>query len=146
MICANARQSELEKMGASALSKLVIAQISRIEHLELQLAKLQRQQFGQKSEKMPHNADQLPLGLDTSVIEPQPVVASQSAEQHKTTPTKNNRKPRAIPAHLRREVRTHLPADSKCPCCKGELLAKALSLIARSWRAGLAKPQRCLHR
>jgi hypothetical protein len=42
MICANARQSELEKMGASALSKLVIAQMGRIEHLELQLAKMQR--------------------------------------------------------------------------------------------------------
>jgi hypothetical protein len=50
MICANARQAELEKMGASALSKIVIAQTIRIEHLELQLAKAQRQQFGQKSE------------------------------------------------------------------------------------------------
>jgi len=39
MICVHARQSELEKMGASALSKLVITQMNRIEHLELQLAK-----------------------------------------------------------------------------------------------------------
>lgn len=117
MICANARQSELEKMGASALSKLVIAQSSRIEHLELQLAKMQHRLFGQKSEKMPHNADQLPLGLDTSVIQPGPVLAAESAHQSNTTPTKRDRKPRSIPAHLRREVRTHLPADSKCPCC-----------------------------
>jgi transposase IS166 family protein len=69
MICANVRQSELEKMGASALSKIVIAQTIRIEPLELQLAKAQHPQFGQKSEKMPHNPDQLQLGLDTSVIE-----------------------------------------------------------------------------
>lgn len=121
MICANARQSELEKMGASALSKLVIAQSSRIEHLELQLAKMQHRLFGQKSEKMPHNADQLPLGLDTGVIEPVPVVAAESADQSDTVRTKRDRKSRSIPAHLRREVRTHLPADSKCPCCKGEL-------------------------
>jgi len=84
MICANARQSELEKMGASALSKLVIAQISRIEHLELQLAKMQRRQFGQKSEKMPHNADQLRLGLDTSAIELQTVTATDSAQLNKS--------------------------------------------------------------
>ena len=121
MICANARHSELEKMGASALSKLVIAQMGRIEHLELQLAKMQRRQFGQKSEKMPHNADQLLLGLDTCVIESQPAALAESAQQNKTSPTKQGRKSRAIPDHLRREVRTHLPGHSKCPCSRGEL-------------------------
>lgn len=69
MICVHARQSELEKMGASALSKLVITQMNRIEHLELQLAKMHRAQFGPKSEKAPVNSDQLMLGLNTSVIE-----------------------------------------------------------------------------
>src|SRR6266700_2416697 len=61
MVCAHARQNELEKMGASALSKLVLAQIDRIEHLELMVAKLQRHHFGPKSEKTPINADQLML-------------------------------------------------------------------------------------
>jgi transposase len=121
MICANARQSELEKMGASALSKIVIAQMSRIEYLELQLAKAQRQQFGQKSEKMPHNPDQLQLGLDTTVIEAHTPAATPSTQQDKPSSTNKDRKPRVLPAHLRREVRTHLPADPKCPCCKGEL-------------------------
>ena len=121
MICANARQSELEKMGASALSKIVIAQTIRIEHLELQLAKAQRQQFGQKSEKMPHSPDQLQLGLDITVIEAHSPAATPSTQQDERCSTKKDRKPRALPAHLRREVRTHLPADSKCPCCKGEL-------------------------
>ncbi len=121
MICANARQSELEKMGASALSKIVIAQTIRIEHLELQLAKAQRQQFGQKSEKMPHNPDQLQLGLDTSVTVAHLPAPTPSAQQDEPSSTKKDRKPRVLPAHLRREVRTHLPADSKCPCCRGEL-------------------------
>jgi len=121
MICANARQSELEKMGASALSKIVIAQTIRIEHLELQLAKAQRQQFGQKSEKMPHNPDQLQLGLDTSVTVAHLPAPTPSTQQDEPSSTKKDRKPRVLPAHLRREVRTHLPADSKCPCCRGEL-------------------------
>jgi transposase len=99
----------------------VIAQMGRIEHLELQLAKMQRIQFGQKSEKMPHNADQLPLQLDTSAIELQPVAATDSAQQNKTNSSKQGRKSRAIPDHLRREVRTHFPEHSKCPCCKGDL-------------------------
>ena len=38
MVCVHARWSELEKMGASALNKLVLAQMNRIEHLELMVA------------------------------------------------------------------------------------------------------------
>ena len=38
MICVHARQSELEKIGASALSHLVLAQVERIENLERRLA------------------------------------------------------------------------------------------------------------
>jgi hypothetical protein len=52
MICAHARPSELEKMGASVLSHLVIAQMGRIEQLELLVAKLKRAHFGPKSEAM----------------------------------------------------------------------------------------------
>ena len=40
MACVHARQSELEKMGAPALSKLLLVQIDRIEHSELMVAKL----------------------------------------------------------------------------------------------------------
>lgn len=118
MICVHARQSELEKMGASALSKLVITQMNRIEHLELQLAKMRRTQFGPKSEKAPVNADQLLLSLSGSVIEVQPVEQIEKPQETKRTA---HRKSRALPSHLRREVRTHLPEHSKCPCCKGEL-------------------------
>jgi hypothetical protein len=51
MICVHARHNELEKMGASALSHLVIAQMGRIERLELLVAKLRREHFGPKSER-----------------------------------------------------------------------------------------------
>jgi hypothetical protein len=68
MICAHARPSELEKMGASALSHLVIAQMGRIEQLELLVAKLKRAHFGPKSEKAPVNHEQLALSLSGCVI------------------------------------------------------------------------------
>src|SRR5215472_14509653 len=120
MVCVHARQSELEKMGASALSKLVLAQMDRIEHLELMLAKLQRQHFGPKSEKAPINANQLMLSLSGTVIEAQPVVPEPPpASEDKTT--RPPRKSRALLAHLRREVRTHFPQHATCPCCSGEL-------------------------
>ena len=120
MVCVHARQSELEKMGAPALSKLVLTQMDRIEHLEWMVAKLQRQHFGPKSEKVPINADQLMLSLSGTVIEAQPVVPEPpQASENKTTPPP--RKSRALPAHLRREVRTHFPEHTTCPCCSGEL-------------------------
>src|SRR5215472_16313232 len=85
MVSMHAGQSELEKMGASALSKLVLAQMDRIEHLELMVAKLQRQHFGPKSEKAPINPDQLMLSLSGTVIEAQPVVPEPEAREDKTT-------------------------------------------------------------
>ena len=68
-------------MGAPALSKLVLAQMDRIEHLELMVAKLQRQHFGPKSEKAAMNADQLMLSLSGTVIEAQPVVQEAAASE-----------------------------------------------------------------
>ena len=121
MICVHARPSEIEKMGAPALSHLVIAQMARIEQLEFQIAKLKRAQFGPKSEKLPVNEAQLTLCLSGSVIEAQPIAQAEPPEVSKEKPVRAARKSRALPAHLRREVRTHLPEHTKCPCCDGEL-------------------------
>ena len=105
-----------QKMGAPALSKLVLAQLDRIEHLELMVAKLQRQHFGPKSEKAAMNADQLMLSLSGTVIEAQE--PPQASDDKTTRPP---RKSRALPPHLPRQVRTHFPEHTKCPCCNGEL-------------------------
>src|ERR1019366_4862354 len=122
MICVHARPSELEKMGASALSHLVIAQMGRIEQLELLLAKLRREHFGPKSEKVPFNQEQLTLLLSGCVIEAEaPAQSKQPQASEDNSPARTPRKSRALPAHLRREVRTHLPKHTKCPCCDGEL-------------------------
>lgn len=121
MICVHARHSQLEKMGASALSHLVIAQMGQIERLELLVAKLRREHYGPKSEKAPINAEQLMLGISGCVIDAQPAAQSEHPPTTKDKPAGAQRKSRALPAHLRREVRTHLPEHSKCPCCNGEL-------------------------
>jgi transposase len=123
MICVHARPDEIEKMGASALSQLVIAQMARIEHLEFLVAKLKREQFGPKSEKLPVNEAQLTLCLSGSVIEAQAPAEIEKSDTSTSNdkPSRDKRKSRALPAHLRREVRTHLPEHTKCPCCEGEL-------------------------
>lgn len=102
MICVHARQSELEKMGATALSHLVLAQLARIEHLEFLVAKMRRAQYGAKSEKAPLNADQLALNLSSSVIEVPPAAVAEPPQAGSTKPERKPRKSRALPAHLRR--------------------------------------------
>ena len=121
MICVHARQSELEKMGVTALSHLVLAQMQRIEHLEFVVAKMRRTQYGVKSEKASLSADQLALNLSSSKIEVQTAAPIEPPQADNARPERKSRKSRALPAHLRREVRTHFPVHSKCPCCNGEL-------------------------
>jgi len=50
------------------------------------------------------------------VIEAQPIAQAEPLKQQRR-PAPTARKSRALPAHLRREVRTHLPEHTKCPCC-----------------------------
>jgi transposase len=121
MICVHASQSELEKLGAHALSHLVLAQMERIENLELLVAKSQRALFGPKSEKASLNQDQLALCWNGCVIESQPSVETEQQPANSDKPERTKNKSRALPAHLPREVRTHFPKDTKCPCCNGEL-------------------------
>src|SRR5271165_3613069 len=108
-------------MGASALSHLVLAQMTRIEHLELLVARLKRSQYGPKSEKTPVHIDQLALGLDGCGIDAQPAAPAESPKASKEKTARVPRKSRVLAAHLRREIRVHLPAHTKCPCCSGEL-------------------------
>src|SRR5271156_917220 len=129
MICVHARQSELEKMGASALSHLVLAQMVRIEHLELLVARLQRAHYGPKSEKTAVHVDQLMLGLGGCVIEGQPAAQAEPPPASNDKPAGVPRKSRALAAHLRREIRVLLAAHCMSSCWRGELrkLGKASS-------------------
>ena len=94
-----------------------------IEHLKLLLVKLHRMQFGRKSEKLQRQIEQLELRLEelesnrgekVKPSEPSLVAAALSA-----TTAKPAR--RALPDHLPRQTRTHVPKETVCPQCQGEL-------------------------
>ena len=121
---------DLNALPVDALRALILAQheqlISRereIEHLQLLLAKLQRMQFGRKSEKLERQIEQLELRLDEleskrseqepNAPAPAPVTASATPV---TKPTR-----RALPDHLPRQTRRHEPKETVCPECQGEL-------------------------
>src|SRR5216684_5853157 len=129
---------DLNALPADALRALILAQhtqlitkdeqlLSRereIEHLKLLLAKLHRMQFGRKSEKLARQIEQLELRLEElesngseqepNSPEPAPVAASLTPAAAK--PTRH-----ALPDHLPRQMRTHVPKDKACPQCQGEL-------------------------
>ena len=128
---------DLNVLPAEALKALILAQhhqliatreqlLSReneIEHLKLLITKLQRMQFGRKSEKLQQQIEQLELRLEE--LEANREEASSAESQPATPPilitspaVKRTR--RALPEHLPRETQTHAPKQAKCDC-GGEL-------------------------
>ena len=123
---------DLDTLDVAGLKKLVVSQqaqlvsqVGEIEHLRLLLARLQRLQFGQKSEKVQRQIEQLELRLDeleTSQAESQqqaeetlpPVAAEILASTRKAAR-------RSLPEHLPRETETHQPSCEACPECGGAL-------------------------
>src|SRR5450631_217970 len=124
---------DLNLLPAEALKALVLAQHeqllwreSEIEHLKLLIAKLQRMQFGRKSEKLARQIEQLELRLEDLQAKPaesEDQLESQSAVAASSllisTPAKPARRP--LPEHLPRQTQRHEPKESACPDCGGGL-------------------------
>src|SRR6201998_4295825 len=98
---------------------------SEIEHLKLLLSQLRRMQFGPKSEKLEQQIEQLELRLEdlqqAQAGEETPHAGERpatEASQH-TVQVKPARRP--LPEHLPRQTQTHVPKQSVCPDCGGEL-------------------------
>ncbi len=121
---------DLNVLPAEALRALILAQHqqllsreSEIAHLKLLIAKLQRMQFGRKSEKLQRQIQQLELRLEELQANRE---ETSPAESPTATPpiliTAPAGKParRALPEHLPRETETHAPKQAKCDC-GGEL-------------------------
>lgn len=114
---------------AALLKALVIAQQERlaerdteIERLKLIIAKLQRMQFGRRSEQLDETIGQLELSLEEleAVRAERAELASAQAPKGDTPPVKRPvRKP--LPDHLPRETVEHAPAECCCPDCGGVL-------------------------
>ena len=100
---------------------------SEIAHLKLLIAKLQRMQFGRKSEKLTQQIEQLELRLEElqatpAENAPQESQPSETASSETTSPSVPQ-KPvrRALPAHLPRQTKRHEPKETCCPDCGGAL-------------------------
>lgn len=83
----------------------IASQQAEIAHLKLWIAKLSRQQFGQRSERARTLLDQLELHLE----ELETGVAERAVRLEPTRPRPAEPKFRALPAHLPRDVRLHPP-------------------------------------
>ena len=94
------------------LKHLVRSSRAEIEHLQLIIAKLQRLQFGRRSEKLDRELEQLELRLEELQVATTPVARTATvAPEEKTQPVR-----RGLPEHLPREAKVHEPACN-CPDC-----------------------------
>ncbi|HEU0120228.1 MAG TPA: IS66 family transposase [Bryobacteraceae bacterium] len=116
---------DLQSLDADALRALILSQHQQlnaqnieIENLKLLVAKLRREQFGSKSEKLDSHLRQLELELEDREIQKaaaQPPVPALLADEHRR-PVR-----RPLPADLPREVETIAPRQAACPDCGGSL-------------------------
>ena len=101
-----AAREELDAKNAELCSHA-----AEIERLKLLVAKLQRLQFGRRSEKLDREIEQLQLRLEELQVLSQPAPSRRPATEEKTQPVR-----RALPEHLPREEHVHEPA-CECPDC-----------------------------
>jgi transposase len=114
---------DLDLLDVAALKALVLAKHTEIENLNLLVLKLKRMHFGQRSEKMKADIEQLELRLEDleanqAAAEPLPAQLAILAVSAKAA-----RKParRPLPAELPREIETIAPKQESCPDCGGTL-------------------------
>jgi transposase len=149
MVAERTTLPDLNTLDHDSLKALVLSQhdqlLSRaheIEHLKLLIAKLQRMQFGRKSEKVAHQIEQLELKLEEleakraeEAPQPAPPATTSTEAASAAKPTR-----RSLPAHLPRETKTHAPSEPCCPECGstltklGEDVSEVLEYIPASFR------------
>ena len=119
---------DLDRLDHEALKALVreqhaqlLSHEAEIEHLQLLIAKLQRQQFGRKSERVERQIEQLEQrleDLETSRAERLPPEKPEAVASA-AIPRRPARKP--LPAHLPRQTKVYAPPQEACPSCGGAL-------------------------
>ena len=127
MVATRTSLPDLNTLDADALRAMIVAQHeqllshrSEIEHLTLLIAKLQRMQFGRRSEKVERQIEQLELKLEE--LEANRSEQASPLEQPSPTPrTASKPARRPLPTHLPRELKTHEPEQQCCPECGGTL-------------------------
>jgi transposase len=113
-----------------------------IQRLSLLLDRLKRKLFGQKSEKLNRQIDQLELELEALHISQGERIPGQQVEAE-VKPTRTTPQRRPLPEHLPRDTQTHLPAGNGCPDCGlsmettnvlGEDVSEVLEYVPASFR------------
>src|SRR5947209_1178717 len=124
---------DLDRLDAAALKDMIVrlhaemsSHAAEIERLRFLIARLQRLQFGRKSEKIERQIQQLELQLEDL----EAGTAEQGQQSENSLPRvaaavfaaavrKSARRP--LPEHLPREVEVHEPQHAGCPTCGGQL-------------------------
>ena len=101
----------------STLEQALSIRTLEIEQLKLQISKLRRMQFGQKSEKLDWQIDQLEARLEDLLSEE----GEAEVDQPKPLSPRNKAVRRPLPDHLEREEHILEPAEQACPECGGAL-------------------------
>ncbi|MDT7531687.1 IS66 family transposase [Sphingopyxis sp. SE2] len=137
---ARAERAEAEAARAKAVAADAEA---RNALLELQIEKMRRALYGQRSEHRQRLIDQMELGLEeaeASAGEDEVLAAAAAAKISVEPFTRTRPTRRSFPDHLPRE-RIVVPAPTSCPCCGSEKLSKlgediteTLEVIPRQWK------------
>jgi transposase len=108
-----ARDEQVQRLTAQLDTRA-----AEIEHLKLLIAKLQRMQFGRRSEKLERQIEQLELKLEDLEAE---TGAAEEAEPESNPPARRKAARKPLPDHLPRDERVHIPEVDACPACGGGL-------------------------
>ena len=119
-------ESNALKLERDALKLTSSDDKQEIQRLTLLLDMLKRKLFGQKSEKLNRQIDQLELALEALHISQGERIPAQQPEAE-VKPPRSAPQRRPLPEHLPRDTQTHLPAGNLCPDC-GLSLASATVL------------------
>jgi transposase len=132
------RAARLDAQAVNASTEALVA------HLKLEIEKLRRAVYGNRSERKNRLLEQMELGLEeleTAATEDE-LAAENAAAQSQTVRSFQRKRPsrKPFPEHLPRE-RVVIPAPASCPCCGsaklsklGEDVTETLEVIPRRWK------------
>lgn len=153
------RQARIEAEAAAALARDTASRLdaealqlkaaasstdAMIAHLKLQIERLRRELYGQRSERTARLVDQMELQLEEleAKATEDEIAADAASRQVAPLMQAQRRHPvrKPFPEHLPRE-RVLVPAPVSCPCCGSMKLAKlgedvteTLEVVPRSWK------------
>jgi transposase len=138
LVLAHAQREQQMQATVQHLERTVANRTQEIERLKLLIAKLQRMQFGRRSEKLERQIEQLQLELEelqTAEAEQEPVATISAEAPERKRPSR-----RPLPDHLPRDTQTHQPEHAACPDCGGvwrqlgEDVSEVLEYVPASFR------------